>query len=86
MLKDILRIIDRDGLISRPLLAKEINVTAEMIDSGIDQLIRMEYLLEAPTGENCATICTNCPFATNCSKEIVKSYSLSPKGQSYLQA
>lgn len=86
MLKDILRIIDRDGRISRTLLARELTVAAEMIDSGIDQLIRMGYLVEVATGESCSTICGNCPFATNCSKEIVKTYSISAKGESYLNA
>ncbi|MFA5536507.1 MAG: winged helix-turn-helix domain-containing protein [Bacillota bacterium] len=84
MLKDILRIINRDGLISRTILADELNLTQAVVDDGIDQLLRMGYLLEEKTGENCSTFCTSCPFAKNCSKEIIKTFQISEKGKRYL--
>ena len=80
MLKDMLKIIRRDGYISRPRLAKELNVSGETVDDGINQLMRMGYLTEEKTGEGCSTSCAKCPFAQNCSKEIVKAFRISEKG------
>ncbi len=84
MLDRILRIIDRDGYISRSRLAGELNLPREMIDEGIGQLIRMGYLVEENTAEGCSTICAKCPFAKNCGKEIVKIFKISGKGKGYL--
>lgn len=83
MLKDILRIINRDGYISRSQLAGELNVSKEIVDEGIKQLLRMGYLLEEETGEGCSTSCSKCPFAKNCHKEIVKTFKILDKGSRY---
>ena len=85
ILGDILRIISRDGYISRTQLAKELNVFKEIIDEGISRLLKMGYLLEEDTGEGCPSFCTKCPFAKNCSKEIVKAYKISAKGGRFLK-
>lgn len=85
ILGDILRIISRDGYISRTQLAKELNVFKEIIDEGINQLLKMGYLLEDDTGEGCSTFCTKCPYAKNCSKEIVKVFRISDKGNRFLK-
>ena len=79
MLQDILKIITRDGYISRTQIAEELKVDLNIIDEGISQLLRMGYLEEERTGENCSTFCGNCPFAKNCNKEIVKTFKLSEK-------
>lgn len=84
MLKSILNIINRDGYISRSQLAKELGVVEGLVDDGIAQLLRMGYLVEEEGGADCATSCANCPFARNCSKEIVKVYKISDKGSGYL--
>ncbi len=84
MLKDILMIINRDGLISRTVLANELNLPQSVVDDGIDQLLRMGYLLEEKTGENCSVFCISCPFAKSCSKEIIKTFQMSEKGKRYL--
>ncbi|MEG3069509.1 MAG: hypothetical protein HQP61_10595 [Peptococcaceae bacterium] len=85
MLRGILRIISRDGYISRSQLAKELNILKDIVDEGIMQLLRRGYLLEENTGEGCATFCVKCPFARNCSKEIVKTFKISAKGERYLK-
>jgi hypothetical protein len=85
MLKDILKIIDRDGYISRVQLARELNVNKEIIDDGIEQLLRMGFLVEEETGDNCASYCSKCLFAKSCNKEIVKTYRMSSDGVVYLK-
>ncbi len=85
MLKNILNIVNRDGYISRSRIAAELNTTKEVIDQGIHQLLKMEYLLEENTGADCSTICAKCPFANNCSKEIVRTFKILNKGGKYIK-
>ena len=84
MLKDILRIIIREGYISKTMLAAELKTSAEMVEDGIAQLVRMGYIVEEQTGEDCAVFCGSCPFAKTCGKEIVKAFAISDKGQGVL--
>lgn len=84
MLADILRAIDRDGYISRSQLAKELGVAEGMVSLGIDHLLQMGYLVAEEKGADCASTCANCPFARNCSKEIVKLFTISDRGKNYL--
>lgn len=79
MLKDILRTINRDGYLSRSLLATELGISEEMIDEGINQLLRMGYIIKEETGESCSTACVNCPFAKTCNKDIITTYKISEK-------
>lgn len=81
MLTEILNIIERDGYIKKDSLAKELNITVDLVEDGLAQLIRMGFLQENATGEACTTFCANCPFANNCSKEVVKAYSLTDKSR-----
>ncbi|HHT50809.1 MAG TPA: winged helix-turn-helix domain-containing protein [Eubacteriaceae bacterium] len=85
MLKEILRIINREGYISIVSIAKELNISGQLVEDGVKQLVRMCYILEEKTGEDCSTFCGNCPFAKNCSKEIVKTYNISDKGINFLK-
>lgn len=84
MLGNILRIINRDGYISRAMLAGELNIPEEIINEGINQLLRMGYIFQEETGQDCATFCVKCSFAKNCNKEIIKTFAISNKGSSYL--
>ncbi len=84
MIKEILRIIDRDGYISKTQIAHELGTSSGMVDAIISQLLETGYLLYESTGENCSTICAKCPFAQNCSKEIIKIFKMSDKGKRYL--
>lgn len=85
MLEDILKIIKRDGYISRSRLAGELNLDRGMVDGAIDELVNRGYLLEGETSEGCSTFCANCPYAKSCSKEIVKVYRMSDKGNRHVQ-
>lgn len=84
MLKDLLRAISRDGYVSASKLSNELMVSKSMVEDGIEQLIRMGYILREVAGEVCASTCTNCPFAKSCSKEILKIYKISDKGNDLL--
>ncbi len=81
MLTNILRTIERDGYISRSQLAKELGVVEGVISLGIDHLLQLGYLVAEDTGEDCASTCPHCPFARNCSKEIVKVFRISEEGR-----
>lgn len=85
MLKEILRIVGRDGYISKSLLARELSTSQEMVDKGLEQLVRMGYLVEQQTGEDCSVFCANCPFAKNCNKEVAKTFEIASKGDEILK-
>ena len=84
ILKDILEIINKDGYISRTQISEKLNIPKESVDEGINHLLRMEYLIKEDTGEGCTTFCVNCPFSKNCSKEVIKTFKISNKGNRYL--
>lgn len=79
MLKDILEIIQRDGFISKSKIAAELKMSEGLIEDGLNQLERMGYLEKEETGEGCVSACANCPFANNCSKEIINTYKVHPR-------
>jgi ribosome maturation protein Sdo1 len=80
MLKDILKAINRDGYISKSMLSAELKTSEGMIEEGINQLMRMGYLIKEETGEDCSTFCVSCPFAKTCNKEVIRTYKISDKG------
>ena len=84
MLKDILKIIGREGYISKSMLAGELHTSEKMVDEGIKQLLRMGYISEEETGKDCTEFCAKCQFAQNCGKEIVKTFKISEKGSNFL--
>lgn len=84
MLKDILKIINRESLISRTLIAEELDLQVDMIEEGVNQLLRMGYLVEDETGKGCIRFCTNCPYAKSCHKDVLKTFQISEKGKKYL--
>ncbi|MGI6466790.1 MAG: FeoC-like transcriptional regulator [Sphaerochaetaceae bacterium] len=84
MLKDVLVSINNNGYLSKSILAKEMNVSEALIDESIKQLIRMRYITEDQGTSVCSSSCGGCPFATFCSKEFVKMYKVTDKGNSLL--
>ncbi|NLY72990.1 MAG: hypothetical protein GX079_04810 [Tissierellia bacterium] len=79
MLKDILKIINEEGYISRPTIARRLNTTEDMVDQGIEKLVQMGYLTQEETGFNCATTCGSCPSAKSCGKEIITTFKISDR-------
>lgn len=84
MLKDILKIINRESLISKTRIAEELNINVDIIEEGVNQLLRMGYLIEDRTGQGCITFCSGCPYAKACHKDILKTFKISDKGIRYL--
>ncbi len=79
MLKDLLKLIEKYGYISRDKFARELGLRPELVDDGLAQLERMGYLTKEETGDDCADFCSSCPFAKSCSKEIITTYKMSEK-------
>lgn len=79
MLKDILKIVQRDGYISKSMIATELKMPEDLIEDGLNQLQRMGYLIKEETGQGCQTACAGCPFANNCHKDIVQTYKVNAK-------
>lgn len=79
MLKDILKIINEEGYISRPTIARRLKTTEGVVDQAIEKLIQMGYLTQEETGFDCATSCGNCPSANSCSKEIITTFKISDR-------
>lgn len=84
MLKDILRSINTSGYISRSKLASELDVSGDIVDEGIRQLIRMGFLIKEETGEDCSVVCASCPYAKTCNKDIINTYKITDKGNKIL--
>lgn len=86
MLEDILKIIDRDGYISRTAIGGELGLSKDIIDDGFNQLVRLGYLIEEETSQGCNVSCGNCPFAKTCSKDIITTYKVTAKGDRYIKS
>ena len=86
MLKEILRIIDELGYISKSQLASRLNTTEDMIGMGLDQLIRMGFIVEEKEAPSCSSSCGSCPYQKSCNKTFVKSFEISDKGDNFLRA
>lgn len=84
MLKELLARIEGDGYFSKSLLARELNMSEEMINEGLAQLLRMGYMKEEESGADCSTSCSGCAFANFCHKEVVKMYQLTDRGRALL--
>ncbi len=65
MLQQILQAVCAGGLYSLRELAQQLDISEELLESMIDQLVRMGYL--KPLGASCVEHCHNCPEANRCS-------------------
>jgi len=84
MLKEILRIINKKGYISKSQIASSLNTTEDMIEMGLEQLIRMGFIREEKEVPSCSASCGSCPYQSSCNKTIVKSFEISDKGNEFL--
>ncbi len=86
MLKDILQRINQEGYLSASNLARQLDTSASAVEAGVEQLVRMGYLVRDVTGRDCTVVCAGCPYAVSCSKDILTSYKITGKGESLLQS
>jgi hypothetical protein len=64
MLQQILQAVSAGGVYSLPQLAIQLNISVELLESMIDDLVRMGYL--KPVCTSCAEHCHDCPEANSC--------------------
>lgn len=79
MLKDILRELNSSGAFSISKIAASLNLTEEIVQDGIDQLVRMGYLKEDLAYPSCSGKCNGCA-AANCKIIPIKTFSITEKG------
>lgn len=86
MLKDILDLINETNLYSNTFISKKLNITKEMANDMVENLIRMGYLIEDLGSPTCETTCGNCAYARTCNTTPVKTFTISSKGKKLLKA
>ena len=60
MLKELLRIVAQGGIHTRRELAQRLDVSEELLQQMIDELVRIGYL--KPVVGDCSDRCAGCPF------------------------
>ncbi len=64
MLDQLLRIVTQRGIHTRRELAQRLDVSEELLQQMIEELVHMGYL--KPVVGDCHDRCAGCPFATGC--------------------
>ena len=80
MLKNILMELNNSKAFSRSNIAIKLNITEDMVDQLLQQLIHMGCLKEDLGSPACETTCGGCPYANMCGKNPVTIYSITEKG------
>lgn len=84
MLKNLLNEIYRSKLFSKTDISKKLDVSEEMIDRGMEELVRMGYIIEEMGSPICESKCRSCAF-TKCTTIPIKMYTVSTKGEKFLE-
>lgn len=64
MLREVLRIVAQGGIRTIRELAQRLNVSEELLQQMIEELVRIGYL--NPVAGDCHDRCAGCPFAVEC--------------------
>lgn len=83
MLKDVLREISTASVFSISKMAIALDISEDMVNELVNQLVRMGYLIEDMGSPSCETKCSGC-FVSSCNTIPLKMYSISTKGKSLL--
>ena len=83
MLKDVLREINNASVFSLSKIGASLNISEDMVDELVGQLVRMGYLIEDMGSPTCETKCSGC-FVSSCNTIPLKMYSVSTKGKALL--
>lgn len=86
MLKKTLNLIDETSLYSDLYISEELDISKDMANDLVENLIRMGYLVEDTASPNCETTCRSCPYAKSCGTMPLKTFKISPKGKKILKA
>lgn len=85
MLKRLLNEINRSTMFSRTDIGKKLNISDEMIDNGIDELVRMGYIIEEMGSPICENKCKSCAYS-RCTTIPIKMFTVSDKGKKLLKS
>ncbi|MBC8590361.1 FeoC-like transcriptional regulator [Wansuia hejianensis] len=85
MLKEVLRIMNDSQGFSKSSIATDLNISEDMVDELISQLVRMGYLSEDLGSPSCESLCKSCAFAKLCHMKPIKMYTVSQKGKDLLE-
>ena len=80
MLKDILKEVNDSQVFSKKDISKKLDISEEMIDSGMEQLVRMGYIIEDMGSPICESKCSSCAFS-RCSTIPIKMFTITDKGK-----
>lgn len=83
MLKDVLREISTASIFSISKIGTTLNISEDMVNELVGQLVRMGYLIEDLGSPSCETKCSGCSISS-CNTIPLKIYSVSTKGKSLL--
>lgn len=81
MLKDLLVEVANADYLSKLSLAKKLNQPVELVEDGLNQLVRLGYLKEDGGIQSCELPCGKCPYASMCHTTPIKTMVLTEKGQ-----
>ena len=83
MLKGILKEIYSAEIFSKPNISKELNISEVMLESGVEQLVRMGYLAEDMGSPTCESKCSSCAFS-RCTTIPIRMFTITDKGKKLL--
>ena len=83
MLKNILNEIYKSQVYSKTDISKTMDVSEDMIESAMDQLVRMGYLIEEMGSPICESKCGSCAYS-RCSTIPIKMFTITDKGKKLL--
>lgn len=83
MLKEVLKELYKSRAYSKSLIGKNLNISENMVEDIISQLIRMGYVEEDMGSPTCESKCRGCSVS-NCNITPIRMLSITQKGKKLL--
>ena len=83
MLKGILKEIYSAEVFSKSNMSKELNISEDMLESGVQQLVRMGYLSEDMGSPTCESKCSSCAYS-KCTTIPIRMFTITDQGKKLL--
>lgn len=83
MLKYVLKEIDRAKMFSKSSIGKHLNISEDMVEDLVNQLIKMGYVIEDLGSPTCEHKCSGCSISS-CNTIPIKMYGVTDKGKKLL--
>ena len=84
MLRKLLVAVSDSDYLSKAKLANKLGQPVSLIESGLNQLVRMGYLAEEQELQSCELLCGICPYASMCNQNPVQTMIITKKGEQLL--